>query len=142
MVADAPHHRSPNAGWPEAAMAAALGVALAGPRRYAGIIVSDPFINASGRRDANPTDIRRALRSTSSPMRPSSRWWRASPSCWSGSSPAIVSVMATYSECGRRSQGDLRLLAGLEDERLAGGDQHHIGGDRGDALVEQPSASA
>ncbi len=62
MVADAPHHRSPNAGWPEAAMAAALGVALAGPRRYAGIIVSDPFVNATGRRDANPTDIRRALR--------------------------------------------------------------------------------
>ncbi len=62
MFADAPHHRSPNAGWPEAAMASALGVALAGPRRYAGIIVSDPFVNASGRRDANPTDIRRALR--------------------------------------------------------------------------------
>jgi adenosylcobinamide-phosphate synthase len=62
MFADAPHHRSPNAGWPEAAMASALGIALAGPRRYAGIIVSDPFVNASGRRDANPTDIRRALR--------------------------------------------------------------------------------
>lgn len=62
MFAEAPHHRSPNAGWPEAAMASALGIALAGPRRYAGIIVSDPFVNASGRRDANPTDIRRALR--------------------------------------------------------------------------------
>ena len=62
MVAEAPRHRSPNAGWPEAAMASALGLALAGPRRYAGIIVSDPFVNASGRRDANPTDIRRALR--------------------------------------------------------------------------------
>ena len=62
MVAEAPHHRSPNAGWPEAAMAAALGLALAGPRRYAGIIVSAPFLNATGRRDANPTDIRRALR--------------------------------------------------------------------------------
>ncbi len=62
MIADAPHHRSPNAGWPEAAMAAALGVALAGPRRYAGIIVSDPFVNAGGRRDAQPADIRRALK--------------------------------------------------------------------------------
>ena len=62
MFAEAPHHRSPNAGWPEAAMASALGVALAGPRRYAGIIVSDPFVNAGGRRDATPTDIRRALR--------------------------------------------------------------------------------
>ena len=62
MFAEAPRHRSPNAGWPEAAMATALGIALAGPRRYAGIIVSDPFVNAAGRRDANPTDIRRALR--------------------------------------------------------------------------------
>jgi adenosylcobinamide-phosphate synthase len=62
MLADAPRHRSPNAGWPEAAMAAALGIALAGPRRYGGIIVNDPFVNAGGRRDVNPTDIRRALR--------------------------------------------------------------------------------
>ena len=62
MLAEAPRHRSPNAGWPEAAMATVLGLALAGPRRYAGIIVSDPFVNAAGRRDANPTDIRRALR--------------------------------------------------------------------------------
>jgi adenosylcobinamide-phosphate synthase len=62
ILADAPGHRSPNAGWPEAAMAAGLGIALAGPRRYAGVIVNDPFMNAGGRRDANPTDIRRALR--------------------------------------------------------------------------------
>lgn len=62
MVADAGKHRSPNAGWPEAAMAAALGVALAGPRRYAGILVDDPFINETGRRDATPDDIRRGLR--------------------------------------------------------------------------------
>jgi adenosylcobinamide-phosphate synthase len=62
MFADARRHRSPNAGWPEAAMASALGIALAGPRRYAGVIVNDPFVNAGGRRDANPTDIRRALR--------------------------------------------------------------------------------
>lgn len=62
MVVDAPRHRSPNAGWPEAAMAAAVGVALAGPRRYGGIIVSDPFVNEGGRRDATPEDIGRALR--------------------------------------------------------------------------------
>jgi len=62
MATDAGKHRSPNAGWPEAAMAAALGVALAGPRRYAGIIVNDPFLNEHGRRDATPVDIRRALR--------------------------------------------------------------------------------
>jgi adenosylcobinamide-phosphate synthase len=62
MLADARRHRSPNAGWPEAAMAGALGVALAGPRRYSGIIVADPFMNEGGRRDARPADIRQALR--------------------------------------------------------------------------------
>jgi adenosylcobinamide-phosphate synthase len=62
MRAEAGKHRSPNAGWPEAAMASALGIAVAGPRRYAGVIVNDPFINATGRRDASPADIRRALR--------------------------------------------------------------------------------
>ena len=62
MLADAPKHRSPNAGWPEAAMAAALGLALAGPRHYGGIIVTDPFLNEHGRRDATPQDIQRALR--------------------------------------------------------------------------------
>ena len=62
MFADARKHRSPNAGWPEAAMAAALGIALAGPRRYAGVIVADPFVNEAGRLDAGPADIRRALK--------------------------------------------------------------------------------
>jgi adenosylcobinamide-phosphate synthase len=62
MRAEAGKHRSPNAGWPEAAMASAIDVALAGPRRYAGVIVNDPFINATGRRDAKPTDIGRALK--------------------------------------------------------------------------------
>jgi adenosylcobinamide-phosphate synthase len=59
---DAGLHRSPNAGWPESAMAGALGVALAGPRRYAERIVDDPFLNAAGRKDANANDISRALR--------------------------------------------------------------------------------
>ncbi len=62
MATDAPGHRSPNAGWPEAAMAAALGLALAGPRRYRGMLVDDPFLNPGGRRRAVPDDIRRALR--------------------------------------------------------------------------------
>ncbi|MGO4711764.1 adenosylcobinamide-phosphate synthase CbiB [Bradyrhizobium sp. 2TAF24] len=62
MARDAAHHRSPNAGWPEAAMAGALGLALAGPRRYATYSVDDPLLNAEGRRDAAHADIRRALR--------------------------------------------------------------------------------
>ncbi len=62
MIADAPHHRSPNAGWPESAMAAALGLALAGPRRYGDVVVDDPFLNRAARRAAARADIRRALR--------------------------------------------------------------------------------
>jgi adenosylcobinamide-phosphate synthase len=62
MRRDARLHRSPNAGWPEAAMAGALGLALAGPRRYGARIVDDPYLNAEGRVDAGPDDIRRALR--------------------------------------------------------------------------------
>jgi adenosylcobinamide-phosphate synthase len=57
---DAVKHRSPNAGWPEAAFAGALGLSLAGPRAYGGVTVEDHFMG-SGRREANPADIRRAL---------------------------------------------------------------------------------
>jgi adenosylcobinamide-phosphate synthase len=57
MWRDARLHRSPNAGWPESAMAAALGVA----RRYGESHVTDPFINAEGRA-AQPDDIARSLR--------------------------------------------------------------------------------
>jgi adenosylcobinamide-phosphate synthase len=57
---DAPHHRSPNAGYPEAAMAGALGLSLAGPRVYGGIRVDDATMG-DGRRDATAADIRRAL---------------------------------------------------------------------------------
>jgi adenosylcobinamide-phosphate synthase len=57
---DARRHRSPNAGWPESAMAGALNVALAGPRSYAGEIADDPLLNASARA-ATPDDIVRAL---------------------------------------------------------------------------------
>jgi adenosylcobinamide-phosphate synthase len=62
MRRDARRHRSPNAGWPESAMAGALSIALAGPRRYGGSVVDDPFLNAEGRKDAMPDDIGRALR--------------------------------------------------------------------------------
>ena len=61
MRSDALKHRSPNAGWPEAAMAGALGVALAGPRKYGGQLVRDPYLNASGRAEAGPEDISAAL---------------------------------------------------------------------------------
>ena len=60
MLRDAARHRSPNAGWPEAAMAGALGLALAGPRQYAGKTVEDGWMG-TGRRDADSRDIRRAL---------------------------------------------------------------------------------
>ncbi len=59
-VRDARHHRSLNAGWPEAAMAGALGLSLAGPRSYGGIEVADAFMG-NGRRAATAVDIRRAL---------------------------------------------------------------------------------
>jgi adenosylcobinamide-phosphate synthase len=57
---DAPQHRSPNAGYPEAAMAGALGLSLAGPRTYGGVTVDDAQMG-DGRRDAGAADIRRAL---------------------------------------------------------------------------------
>ncbi len=62
MRRDASRHRSPNAGWPEAAMAGALGLSLAGPRAYNGVMVDDACMGEGGRRDVNRDDIRRALR--------------------------------------------------------------------------------
>ncbi|GLK86789.1 adenosylcobinamide-phosphate synthase CbiB [Ancylobacter defluvii] len=59
---DARFHKSPNAGWPEAALAGALGLALAGPRVYHGQLVTDGFMGTGGRRDCAAVDIRRALR--------------------------------------------------------------------------------
>ena len=58
---DAPRHRSPNAGWPEAAMARALGLALGGPRRYGDLVVDAPMLNARGRRAATTADIDGAI---------------------------------------------------------------------------------
>ena len=54
---DARLHRSPNAGWPEAAMAARLNIALAGPRSYDGQMRDFPFVNPSGRRALTANDI-------------------------------------------------------------------------------------
>lgn len=62
MLRDAARHRSPNAGWQEAALAGALGLSLAGPRRYGGRVVADAWMGEGGRAEATPTDIRRGLR--------------------------------------------------------------------------------
>jgi adenosylcobinamide-phosphate synthase len=61
VARDAYRHRSPNAGYPEAAMAGALGLMLAGPRAYGGISVDDAIMG-DGRRAADAADIRAALR--------------------------------------------------------------------------------
>src|SRR5271166_1120655 len=60
LVRDASRHRSPNAGYPEAAMAGALGLKLAGPRVYGGIEIADAMMG-DGRRHASAADIRAAL---------------------------------------------------------------------------------
>lgn len=59
---DAAKHRSPNAGWPEAAMARRLGLAIAGPRAYEGEMRDFPFVNPQGRRTLTAEDIDRACR--------------------------------------------------------------------------------
>jgi adenosylcobinamide-phosphate synthase len=60
VLRDASRHRSPNAGYPEAAVAGALGLALAGPRYYGGKLVEDVWMG-DGRYAANADDIRAAL---------------------------------------------------------------------------------
>ena len=62
MKSDAPHHRSPNAGWPEAAMAGVLGIAISGPRSYNGKMTQLPWVNAAGRKPLGPTDIDASVR--------------------------------------------------------------------------------
>jgi adenosylcobinamide-phosphate synthase len=58
---DARNHRSPNAGWPEAAMAGALGLRLAGPRIYSGVMIDDAWMG-DGRAEATAQDVDRALK--------------------------------------------------------------------------------
>jgi len=60
MFRDARKHRSPNAGWPEGAMAGTLDIALAGPRKYREGQANDPWIG-DGRARVLPKDIKRAL---------------------------------------------------------------------------------
>ncbi len=60
MLRDAPQHRSPNAGWPEAAMAAALNCRLSGPRIYATGAEDAPWLNAAAP-DPDVASIRSAL---------------------------------------------------------------------------------
>jgi adenosylcobinamide-phosphate synthase len=60
MRRDAGKHVSPNAGWPEAAMAGALAIRLGGPRSYHGRMVDLAWMG-EGRADLDPSDIRRAL---------------------------------------------------------------------------------
>ena len=57
---DAPNHASPNAGWPEAAMAGALGLGLGGPRSYKGETLDLPRLGA-GRADVGRADIAAAI---------------------------------------------------------------------------------
>ena len=59
IVAEAGQHRSPNAGWPEAALARALDVALSGPRSYNGEMRDFAYVNPNGRRQMSPDDIDR-----------------------------------------------------------------------------------
>ncbi|MEE9314030.1 MAG: adenosylcobinamide-phosphate synthase CbiB [Rhizobiaceae bacterium] len=59
---DAPGHRSPNAGWPEASFAAALGLSLGGPRNYGDGEIEAITLNPEGRTEATTTDIEKALR--------------------------------------------------------------------------------
>lgn len=61
MLREARLHRSPNAGWPEAAFGAVLGIALGGPRSYDGKTGTDPYVNAAGRTAATAGDIDSAL---------------------------------------------------------------------------------
>lgn len=60
MASDSRHHKSPNSGWPEAAMAGALDLALGGPRKYPGLVVDEKWIGR-GRARATVADIDRAL---------------------------------------------------------------------------------
>ncbi len=62
ILRDARLHRSPNAGWPEAAMAYGLGIALSGPRSYNGAMRDYPLVNAEGNRDLTPDHVDAAVK--------------------------------------------------------------------------------
>lgn len=60
IASDAARHRSPNAGWPEAAMARSIGVALSGPRSYGGVRLDEAWVNPRGDRAPGPAAIETA----------------------------------------------------------------------------------
>lgn len=62
ILRDAPLHRSPNAGWPEAAVACVQGISLSGPRSYHGMMAEYPWVYPEGRRDLGPEDIDHTIR--------------------------------------------------------------------------------
>lgn len=62
IVSEAGQHRSPNAGWPEAAAARALDVALSGPRSYDGEMRRFPFVHDAGRKDIGADEIDETVR--------------------------------------------------------------------------------
>ncbi len=84
ILRDAPLHRSPNAGWPEAAMAIALDVAISGPRSYHGKLSDFPWVWPEGRRDPGPADIDRTVTAL----------WRG----W-GAMLALVVLVAAITAC-------------------------------------------
>jgi adenosylcobinamide-phosphate synthase len=61
IAVDARLHRSPNAGWPEAAMARALNIALSGPRSYGGTLTDFAYVHADGRKQLSANDIDAAV---------------------------------------------------------------------------------
>jgi adenosylcobinamide-phosphate synthase len=61
IIREAPLHRSPNAGWPEAAMAYGLNIALSGPRSYDGQTRDYPFVNNDGDHVLDADDIDRTI---------------------------------------------------------------------------------
>lgn len=83
IAAEAPMHRSPNAGWPEAAMARALGVALSGPRTYDGRLRDFPYVNETGERRIGPAHVEAACAAL----------WRV----WGAALAAIAAVAVVFS---------------------------------------------
>ena len=62
ILRDAPLHRSPNAGWPEAAMAVCLDIQLSGPRSYDGQMRDFPVVNPEGRANIGAAEIEASVR--------------------------------------------------------------------------------
>lgn len=82
ILRDAPLHRSPNAGWPEAAVACVQGIALAGPRSYHGKMTDYPWVYPEGRRDLGAEDIDHTIRTL----------WRA----WAGMLGLVVVLAVAF----------------------------------------------